>query len=79
MEEGDVGRTGFHISWGSFSMGMAAGIKVGEWESWAADIVAGIEVCQLSLTEKVTKEEDEDILRAMGEEEDGRRKRWRSQ
>ena len=79
VEGGEVGRMGFHISRGSFSMGMVAGTKVGELQSWAVDIVAGIEDCQLSLMEKVTKEEDEDILRAMGEEEDGRRKRWRSQ
>ena len=32
--------------------------------------VAGREDCQLSLTEKVTKEEDEDILRTMRGEED---------
>ena len=31
--------------------------------------VAGREDCQLSLTEKVTKEEDEDILRARMREE----------
>ena len=52
-------------------MGMVGGIKVGECESWAVDRVAGMEVCQLSLTGKVTKEEGgKDILRVrrrMGE------------
>ena len=60
---GEDGRIGFHISWGSFSMGMAAEFKVGEWRDSAVDMVAGTEVCQLSLMEKVTKDEGrEDIL-----------------
>ena len=73
-EGGEGGRVGFHISWGSFSMGMAAGIKVGEWRSWAVDEVAGTEDCQLSLTEKVTKDEGkEDILREKWEMDE---RRW---
>ena len=68
------GRTGFHISWGSFSMGMVAGIKGGEWTSSAVSAVAGTEVCQLSLTEKVTKDEGREDILKMGMDE---RRCWR--
>ena len=69
------GRVGFHISVGSFSRGRTSG---GAMMLSRVDMVAGRVDCQLSLTEKVTKEEDweEDILRMEGE---GRSwMRWRS-
>ena len=57
---------GFHISLGSFSRGRTSG---GATMLWSVVAVAGREDCQLSLTEKVMKEEDEDILRTMREGE----------
>ena len=58
---------GFHISLGSFSRGRTSG---GAMMLCRVESVAGRVDCQLSLTEKVTKEEDweEDIL-SMEEEE----------
>ena len=66
---------GFHISLGSFSRGMVFG---GAMRFSRVEAVAGRVDCQLSLTEKVTKEEDweEDILRMEGEGKSWRR--WRS-
>ena len=58
---------GFHISLGSFSRGRTSG---GAMMLSRVAVVAGREDCQLSLTEKVTKEEEEDILRKRREEVD---------
>ena len=55
IEGGVGGRVGFHISLGSFSRGRTSG---GAMMLSRVEIVAGRVDCQLSLTEKVTKEED---------------------
>ena len=57
---------GFHISLGSFSRGSTSG---GAMMLWTVESVAGRVDCQVSLTEKVMKEEEEDILRVKREEE----------
>ena len=77
ISSGVGGRVGFHISLGSFSRGVAFG---GAMRFSRVEAVAGRVDCQLSLTEKVTKEDGrEDILRA-GVEMVGRRcQRRRSQ
>ena len=61
------GRVGFHILLGSFSRGRTSG---GAMMLSRVEAVAGRVDGQLSLTEKVTKEEDweEDILRMEGED-----------
>ena len=62
------GRVGFHISLGSFSRGRHSG---GAMMLSRVEEVAGRVDCQLSLTEKVMKEErsEEDILRMEEEDE----------
>ena len=71
MDCGDRGRVGFHISWGSFSIGWTSeGMK----RLLMVEAVVGIVMCQLSLTGKVTKDRRrEDILRIEMDE----RRCWR--